>query len=102
LIRVSDPLEAFSLLKEGKADYFIYSLWAGRKAIADNNLTGFKESSIVYSQPFYMGISKNSTLSCHMDEINSSLQRLIDSGDINSMLIKAADVVDVPKEMIIA
>ena len=33
ITRVATPQEAFAMLKEGKANYFIYSLYAGQKII---------------------------------------------------------------------
>lgn len=33
MLRVNTPQEAFALVKEGRADYFIYSLYAGSRVI---------------------------------------------------------------------
>lgn len=77
MTRVSTPEQAFSLLREEKADYFIYSAYAGRKVIAEENLSGFDESNIVSNQLFYVGVSKKSPYAKYMDKINSSLERMI-------------------------
>lgn len=74
---VSTPEQAFSLLKEERADYFIYSAYAGRKVITESNLSTFEESAIVSNQLFYMGISKKSPYAKYMNNINSSLEKLI-------------------------
>jgi len=77
IIRSYTPEEAFLLLKEEKADYFIYSLYAGRKVIAESKLAGFEESNVVSNQLFYIGVSKKSSYAKYMNEINSSLKKLI-------------------------
>lgn len=33
MLKVSTPQEAFALVKEGRADYFIYSLYAGSRVL---------------------------------------------------------------------
>jgi len=79
---VDTPEEAFDLLKEEKADYFIYSLLAGRKVIDELKLSGFEESGTVSSQFFYIGISKKSPYAKYMPLINSSLEKFIQSNGI--------------------
>jgi polar amino acid transport system substrate-binding protein len=75
IIRVATPQIAFKLLQEGKADYFIYSAYAGERVIAEENLSGFEESKIVSSQPFYIGVSKKSKYAGRMSEINAALDK---------------------------
>jgi polar amino acid transport system substrate-binding protein len=82
IIRVSTPQEAFTLLKEEKVDYFIYSLWAGRKVINELNISEIEESETVSNQPFYIGVSKKSPFANRIAEINSSLKKLIANGEI--------------------
>jgi len=82
IIRVYTPGEAFLMLKEGKADYFIYSLYAGQKVIAELGLSGLEESEVVSNQPFYIGISKKSPYAKYMGEINASLEKLIANNKI--------------------
>ena len=82
MMRVDTPEQAFAMLKEGKADYFIYSASAGRKVIAESHLSGFKESGTVSSQPFYILVSKNSQYAKDMYKINSSLEVMIAKGNI--------------------
>jgi polar amino acid transport system substrate-binding protein len=82
MTRVYTPEQAFSLLKEEKVDYFIYSMYAGRKVIAESGLSGFKESAIVSNQLFYIGVSKKSPYGKYIEEINSSLQKLITNNKI--------------------
>ena len=84
MTRVSTPEQAFSLLKEGKADYFIYSAYAGRKVIAESGLSGLEESEVVSNQLFYIGVSKKSPCAKYMNEINSSLEKLIAENKIPS------------------
>jgi len=82
MTRVDTPQAAFTLLQEGKADYFIYSLYAGQKVINELSFTGIEESSVVSSQPFYIGISKKSPYAKYLNEINASLQKMIDENKI--------------------
>jgi polar amino acid transport system substrate-binding protein len=74
--RVLTPQQAFESLDNGR-DYFIYSKYAGERVIAETNLSGFEESGIVSSQPFYIGVSKKSKYADRMDEINANLDKLI-------------------------
>ena len=80
--RVATPQEAFHLLGEGKADYFIYSAYSGRSIIKESNLSGFEESGVVSEELFYIGISKKSPLAKEMPRINASLEKMIKEGKI--------------------
>lgn len=82
MVRVATPQQAFALLNEEKVDYFIYSAYAGRKVLSEENLSGFEEAAIVSDQLFYMGISKKSPYAKYMGEINASLEKLIAEGKI--------------------
>ena len=82
MARVDTPEQAFAALKEGRAEYFMYSLYAGQKVINELSLTGIEESSVVSNQPFYIGISKKSPYAKNMNEINVSLQKMIDGNMI--------------------
>ena len=82
ITRVATPEAAFAMIKNGKADYFIYSLYAGKNVIEQKLLKGIQESSIVSSQPFYIGISKKSPYVKYMKEINIALKKLIKSNKI--------------------
>lgn len=77
MTRAATPEAAFKMLKNGKADYFIYSLYAGKKVIEQKSLKGIQESSVVSSQPFYIGISKKSPYVKYIKEINASLKKMI-------------------------
>lgn len=79
---VDTPKQGFDLLKEEKADYFIYSSLAGRKTIDELKLSGFEESGVVSYQLFYIGISKKSPYAKYMPLINSSLEKFIQSNGI--------------------
>ena len=43
ITRVATPQEAFTSLQKGKIDYFMYSLYAGKKVINELSLTGIEE-----------------------------------------------------------
>ncbi len=91
VMMATGPKEAFDLLANNTADCFIYSYWAGRKFIKDNQLKGFENSSTVYTEAFYMGISKKSCWTDRMDEINPALQKVIGSGIIARLEAEAND-----------
>lgn len=83
---VETPDQGFSMIKEGKADYFLYSAYAGKAIIAEKNISGIKESGTISEQPFYMAISKKSPIAKYMNQINASIERQI--SDPNSSLNK--------------
>ena len=82
MVRVYTPEQAFALLREGKADYFIYSLYAGRKVLNETGASGFEESGVISNQLFYIGVSKKSPYANYMKEINASLEKLIANNKI--------------------
>lgn len=82
MTRVETPKEAFEQLQKGEVDYFIYSLYAGQKLINELSLTWLEESSIVSSQPFYIGISKKSPYIKYIPQINASLEKMITENKI--------------------
>jgi polar amino acid transport system substrate-binding protein len=88
MLEVPDPKTAFEDLKAGKADYFIYALWAGRNVIAEYDLTGFEESAVVANQPFYIMISKRSPYSSpeYTDQFNKTLGEMKASGEIDRII----------------
>jgi len=86
LVRVDNPKSAFAMLENDSADYFIYSYWAGQRVIARENLEGFDNSTVVAEELFYMAISKKSPWASRMDEINASLEKLIQVGAVDEMI----------------
>lgn len=103
LIIVNNATVAYQYLREGKADYFLYSAWAGRKAMVDNDCAGeFNESGVIYWQPFYLGVSRNSGLACSMDDFNAAMDKVIKSGRINDKLKEAAREAGLSEDMVIA
>ncbi len=83
IVRVATPNQAFSMLREGKVDYFIYSASAGRKVIKEYNLSGFKESGTVATQAFHIAVSKKSPYAADMDKINDALRGMIAKGTVS-------------------
>lgn len=88
IIIVDTAEEGFALIKEGKADYLLYSTYAGEAIIAKENIFGIEQSGTISEQPFYMAVSKKSPLAKHMNEINASLEKQMT--DPNSPLNKAS------------
>lgn len=88
MITVATPETAFAALKEGRADYFIYALWAGRNVIAERKITGIEESGVILNQPFYIMISKRSPYSSpeFMDQLNKTIEGMKNSGEIDRII----------------
>lgn len=79
--------EGFALIKEEKADYLLYSTYAGEAILTKENISGIEKSGTISEQPFYMAVSKKSPLAKHMNQINASLKRQM--ADPNSPLNKS-------------
>jgi polar amino acid transport system substrate-binding protein len=92
MITVERPEDAFTLLQESGADYFIYALWAGRNVIAEKKLTGIEESGVILNQPFYIMVSKMSPYSSpeYMDKINKALEEMKDTGEIDRVIVNVS------------
>ncbi|MDD3386325.1 MAG: transporter substrate-binding domain-containing protein [Candidatus Pacebacteria bacterium] len=78
IIEVNTPQEASSLLIENKADYFLYSTYAGK----NHSFEGIKDAGIIANQYFYIGISKNSPVAEKLPEINRILEEYKQNGII--------------------
>jgi polar amino acid transport system substrate-binding protein len=85
---VTTPDEAFALLTENKADYFVYALYSGKKVLADKNLKEQIEflSNYVTTEDFYIAISKKSALSNRLEEFNKILKKKIADGTVEQIL----------------
>lgn len=86
--RVATPAEAFNLLLQGQADYFVYALYSGKKYLRDNGLEE-KLSSLpqyVASENFYLTISKKSSLANYRDQIDALLQKWLTDGTIANLI----------------
>lgn len=87
---VAIPDEAFSLLINGQADYFVYALYSGQSYLASKNLKDQIEAlpNYVSSENFYMCVSKKSPLVAYLPKINLILERYKNDGTIDKVLIK--------------
>lgn len=90
VIIADSPNDAFAIIVNGEADYFIYATYAGEEAMKNSEDLA-KQIEIlpkyVCTEDFYMTISKQSILCTYLPQINAILQRLIDNGTVD-MLIK--------------
>lgn len=82
------PGDAFTKLSNDQADYFVYSLYAGRKAVLA--LSGQFESlpNYVTSEKFYITISKKSDLAKYLGEINILIDKYKTDGTIDNIIKK--------------
>lgn len=76
--KVDSPLDAFNLVKDGKADCFLYSIPAGEGVIAEYELSGFKPTAVIETKNFYVAILRTSPYADIMGQAleNSSLPEL--------------------------
>lgn len=88
ITRVATPEQAFALLEKNEGDYFLYSLYSGRRVIAESNLTNIHELGTISHQNFYIGISKKSPIAELLPEINSILDRYNRDGTIQAIAQK--------------
>ena len=85
---VKTPDEAFKLVKENKADYFIYALYAGETALkANNTLAEFSVlPHFVTEENFYITISKQSPFLKYLPEVNRLLAEYKSDGTISGLI----------------
>ena len=85
VVRVKSSKEAFDLIKNDQADYFLYSLWAGEKVLKDSRLSNdFEWSGVISEQPFYVAFSKESPVAPRINEFNNYLRGKIIENQIPS------------------
>lgn len=90
VVAVATPDEAFELLSNGQADYFVYALYSGRKAIASKNLQEQIDilPNYVSSEKFYLAISKKSELVDYLPQVNQLIKQYIADGTIDLIIAK--------------
>ena len=86
--KVATPDEAFALLIDGEADYFIYALYSGQNALAAKKLTGqiVILPNYVSVENFYLTISKKSPLVKYLPQVNSLLEKYKADGTIDRII----------------
>ncbi|MDD2274330.1 MAG: transporter substrate-binding domain-containing protein [Candidatus Pacebacteria bacterium] len=82
VVEVNTPQEAFSMLIEERADYFLYSTYAGERS----SFEGIRDAGIIANQYFYIGISKNSPIAGKLPEINRILEEYKQNGIIEDFI----------------
>lgn len=90
---VGTPDEAFALLENGTADYFVYALYSAEGYIYDKKISDKVEivSPYVATEDFYLAISKKSPLASRMSEVNALLKKYKDDGTIDAIIKKNKD-----------
>ncbi len=88
LARVATTGEALDMVSRGDADYFIYSLYAGRVELKNAQRTDAFESlpKPVANENFYITISKKSPLVQYMPLINAAIQKYKADGTIDALV----------------
>lgn len=86
--RVGTSKEAFEAVMTGKAEYFLYSLYAGNKEIKAGALEG-KVTSLpqyVTQESFYITISKQSPFVGYLPQINAGIAKYKADGTIDRLI----------------
>lgn len=85
---VASPSEAFELLINEEADYFVYALYSGENYLKNNNMTDEIVSleNQVSAENFYITISKKSPLINYLPQINSLINEYINDGIIDELV----------------
>jgi len=88
LVRAKTADEAFKLLKEDKADYFIYSLYAGETELkAENAVADFAFlPNYVTEEKFYITISKKSPFVKYMPDVNRLIEKYKVDGTTTALI----------------
>jgi polar amino acid transport system substrate-binding protein len=92
--RVATPDEAFTLLIDGEADYFIYALYSGENALIAKKLTDqiVILPNYVSEENFYLTISKKSPLVKYLSQVNSLLEKYKADGTIGQIIEKEKNI----------
>jgi len=87
---VVTPDEAFELLKNREADYFVYALYSGENYITTNNMTDeiVALPTQVSAENFYITISKKSVLNSYLPQINLLIKKYTMDGTIEKLIAK--------------
>ncbi|MFA5076029.1 MAG: transporter substrate-binding domain-containing protein [Patescibacteria group bacterium] len=91
--RVVTAQEAFEKVLAGQADYFVYALYSGQKAIADNNYSEQIEilPKYVAQENFYITISKKSPYNKYLPQVNELIKQYQKDGTIIKLIKKYQD-----------
>jgi polar amino acid transport system substrate-binding protein len=87
-VHVETTQQALDMIASGKADYFIYSLYAGDVMLKDTNQVDKFEHlpTQVAEEQFYITISKKSPLVKYMPQINAEIQKYKADGTIDALV----------------
>ncbi len=85
---VETSQQAFDLLTTDKADFFVYSLYAGEKEIKQKNLQGkvMNMPKFVAEENFYITLSKKSPFVQYMPQINQMIADYKADGTIDRLI----------------
>jgi polar amino acid transport system substrate-binding protein len=82
--------EAFDLLDQEKADYFVYALYSTQDYIFKNKISDKVEilSKYVSTENFYMTISKKSSFAKLLPKVNTLLEKYVKDGTVKQIIEK--------------
>lgn len=84
--------DAFKALQNGESECFLYTSYAGKKLIRDNDqFKNVKEAAIVGSQPMYMMISKQSKYAEILPLLNHYIGFVKESGELDQIISSAKE-----------
>ena len=89
LRRVQTVSEGFDLIANHKADYFVYSLYAGKLEIKKNQVSKITHlRKHVSEQKFYMMISKKSPFRKYLPGVNRLIRHYKQNGTTDRLVAK--------------
>ncbi len=88
LTRATTATQAFDLIANGQADYFLYSLYAGDDFLKKAGTVAKFESlpKFVADENFYITISKKSPFVIYLDDINKAIAKYKADGTIAALI----------------
>ena len=89
-VRVNTVGEAYDMVINSQADYFIYAVYSGERFLSENGLTDKVEPlpKAVASEDFFMTVSKKSSLTRYLPAINNRLEKYKRDGTIDNLIEK--------------
>ena len=93
VMRVQTAKQAFDILTEKRADYFLYALYSGNSEIKKQNYADRIEALPKYiaTENFYITISKKSPYAKYLPQVNELIAKYKEDGTIDALIKKYQD-----------
>lgn len=93
VVKVNSTDEAYALLQNGKADYFLYAFYSAEKELKNKGLGDKIEILPNYAgaENFYITLSKKSPFNKYLPDVNRLIEKFKKDGTIESLIKKYKD-----------